>query len=122
MNTADRSLAMVDYALRRRFAFYHVSPKFSSQKFKDWLKNKNGISENNINQIITKMNNVNKAICEDLSKDFEIGHSYFICNDKIDSNNFQKFYDEIIEYEILPLLQEYFIDEESKIDNYKKLL
>lgn len=120
MNTADRSLAMVDYALRRRFAFYHVSPKFNSNKFSEWLKNKNGLKEEDINEIKTKMNNVNALIDEDLNNGFEIGHSYFV--DTIDPKRFRQSYDEIKEYEIIPLIEEYFIDDDNKIEDYKKLL
>ena len=120
MNTADRSLAMVDYALRRRFAFYHVSPKFNTKSFINWLKNKNGLRETDINEIITRMNNVNNSIDDDLNDGFEIGHSYFV--DTIDKDNFKKSYDEIIEYEIKPLIEEYFIDEETKIEYYNDML
>lgn len=120
MNTADRSLAMVDYALRRRFAFYHVSPKFNTKSFINWLKNKNGLREVDINEIITRMNNVNNSIDDDLNDGFEIGHSYFV--DTIDKDNFKKSYDEIIEYEIKPLIEEYFIDEETKIEYYNNML
>ena len=120
MNTADRSLAMVDYALRRRFAFYNVSPKYDSNKFKDWLKKKNGLKEVDINEIITRMKKVNASIVEDLNDGFAIGHSYFV--DTIDPNKFKQSYDEIKEYEIMPLIEEYFIDDSSKIENYKNML
>ncbi len=120
MNTADRSLAMVDYALRRRFAFYHVSPKFNTKKFSEWLRKRNGIKEVDINEIITRMNNVNDSIDEDLNEGFEIGHSYFV--DTIDPTRFKQSYDEIVEYEIMPLIEEYFIDEDSKIEDYKNML
>lgn len=120
MNTADRSLAMVDYALRRRFAFYHVSPKFNSKKFSEWLRNKNGLKDDDINKIITKMNKVNASIVEDLNNGFEIGHSYFV--DTIDPAKFEQSYDEIKEYEIIPLIEEYFIDDDSKIEDYKSKL
>lgn len=120
MNTADRSLAMVDYALRRRFAFYHVSPKFKSKKFSEWLRKKNGLKEVDINEIITRMNNVNVSIDKDLNDGFEIGHSYFV--DTIDPTKFKQSYDEIKEYEIIPLIEEYFIDDDSKIEDYKNML
>lgn len=120
MNTADRSLTMVDYALRRRFAFYHVDPKFNTKSFFDWLMEKNGIKERDINEIITRMNRVNASIDTDLNNGFEIGHSYFV--DTLDKDNFKNSYDNIIEYEIKPLIEEYFIDEKSKIEEYNSML
>lgn len=120
MNTADRSLAMVDYALRRRFAFYHVNPAFGSDEFANWLHNKNGISESNINDLCNKMISVNKSIDDDLGKGFEIGHSYFV--DSLDKDNYLSSYKDIIDYEITPLLEEYWFDEDKKVEEYKNML
>lgn len=119
-NTADRSLSMVDYALRRRFAFYSVTPAFSKPKFKEYLLEKNHLDENQTNEICNKFNKINKLIKEDLGEGFEIGHSYFV--DSIDPDNYQESYDAIINYEIKPLIKEYWFDDESKINEYEELL
>ena len=120
MNTADRSLAMVDYALRRRFAFIQVNPAFNNPKFSNWLIEKNNIKENDVNLLCNKMIALNEAIDDDLGEGFEIGHSYFV--DNLDSNNFTQSYKDIIDYEIIPLLEEYWFDDDTKIADYKQML
>lgn len=120
MNTADRSLAMVDYALRRRFAFIQVNPAFNNSKFSNWLIEKNSINENDVNLLCNKMIALNEAIDDDLGEGFEIGHSYFV--DNLDSNNFTQSYKDIIDYEIIPLLEEYWFDDDTKIADYKQML
>ena len=116
MNTADRSLAMVDYALRRRFAFYHVSPAFEKDEFKKWLMEKNHISEVKVVELCRKMKALNAKIKTDLGKGFEIGHSYFV--DTLNDSEFDTLYDNIIEYEIEPLIGEYWFDEDTKVQEY----
>ncbi len=120
MNTADRSLAMVDYALRRRFAFIQVNPAFNNPKFSNWLIEKNNIKENDVNLLCNKMIALNEAIDDDLGEGFEIGHSYFV--DNLDSNNFTQSYKDIIDYEIIPLLEEYWFDDDTKIADYKQMI
>ncbi|MBC7473277.1 MAG: AAA family ATPase [Candidatus Sericytochromatia bacterium] len=113
MNTADRSLAIVDYALRRRFAFIDIEPAFNTDKFKSFLIEKN-IDETFTNFIIKKFKAINSNIEKDprLGKGYKIGHSYFSSNEKIE--NFKEWYKEIIETEIEPLILEYWFDEEEK--------
>src|SRR5690606_14936784 len=82
MNTADRSLAMVDYALRRRFAFISLQPQFSSPKFKARLVQQ-GLSEQLAAGLIESMEGLNQRIREeatDLGEGFCIGHSFFCVN------------------------------------------
>ena len=112
MNTADRSLAMVDYALRRRFSFIDIQPSFSS-KFKSHLSAL-GVSSRFVSEIITKFQLLNKSINDDknLGAGFEIGHSYF-CSYKRDMNE-REWYNSIIKHEIHPLLNEYWFDNETK--------
>lgn len=120
MNTADRSLSMVDYALRRRFAFYHVNPAFSKDVFKKYLITKNNITVDKVDKLCIDFCKLNDIIKDDLGKGFEIGHSYFV--DSLKKDDFDTSYNSIIEYEIYPLLEEYWFDDEKRIDAYKELI
>ena len=115
MNTADRSLAMVDYALRRRFAFIRLEPAFNNDKLRKYLIEVEKLSSGIVDNIIDKFIKLNEYIKDNLSKDFVIGHSYFI-DQQLDIDNFEDKYNEIINYEIKPLLEEYFYDDEEKIN------
>jgi len=110
MNTADRSLAIVDYALRRRFAFVNIMPSFNDN-FRNHLRSKN-VPENIVELIIERITDLNTKIENDdnLGKWFGIGHSYF-CN--IPDNPSRDWYESIINNEIGPLLREYWFDNES---------
>lgn len=112
MNTADRSLAVVDYALRRRFAFLNIVPTYND-KFKKELLDL-GVDEGIIDQIIVKINALNEEIDEDpnLRKGFRIGHSYF-CNVPKGTGDID-WYNGIIKHEIAPLLEEYWFDSDYK--------
>jgi len=114
MNTADRSLALVDYALRRRFAFVTLEPEFSSDKFRKQLE-KRGADEVLINRIVQRMEALNQAIHDDfhnLGRGYRIGHSFFCPNDGVSAN--EDWYNEVIECEIDPLLHEYWVDDEPR--------
>ncbi len=115
MNTADRSLAMVDYALRRRFCFISLKPQFENEKFKKELKDK-GVSNGLIEKIISKMTNFNEKIANDnnLGPGFKIGHSYFCPYDNIKSE--ENWYRDVISLEIAPLIREYWFDSPEKAE------
>lgn len=120
MNTADRSLALVDYALRRRFSFIDVEPAFDTEAFNNYLA-VNGVSDELISKINYSMNIINNEIERDdieLGKGYKIGHSYF-CN--ISSNNdeesWNSWYKRIIKFEIKPLLEEYWFDNKEKVSD-----
>ena len=113
MNTADRSLAMLDYALRRRFAFYTMNPGFNSDGFRAY---KTKLANDKMDKLIACVENLNNVIAADdsLGEGFCVGHSYF-CNieeatDTILSN--------IVEYELVPLLKEYWFDEPIKVKDW----
>lgn len=112
MNTADRSLALLDYALRRRFAFFEMPPAFDSLGFKRYQTT---ISSIKFDQLIQTVKLLNADIEKDssLGAGFRIGHSYLIKseNEDIDDSWLQS----VVNYEIIPLLQEYWFDEVSKI-------
>jgi len=118
MNTADRSLAMIDYALRRRFCFVEMEPAFGTYAFRKHLVDY-GIHEDLIEKIIMRMNYLNNQIAADgnLGRGFKIGHSYF-CNPSTDEN----WYQSVIEYEINPLIEEYWFDNEEKAQEYMDYL
>ena len=110
MNTADRSLAMIDYALRRRFCFFTMIPGFDSKGFKDYQK---GLNSETFNKLIDLVNELNKRISEDdsLGEGFQIGHSYF-CDQKECTQEWMK---EVVDYEIKPMLKEYWYDNKEEI-------
>ncbi len=110
MNTADRSLAMMDYALRRRFAFISLVPVFG-KKLAVQLQ-KQGISSAFAQKIIQKFTRLNERILADrnLGESFLIGHSYFISEFPVEDE--ESWYDTIIQYEIAPLLKEYGLADE----------
>lgn len=119
MNTADRSLAMVDYALRRRFCFVDLKPAINSDKFNRFLKNKLGVTNNLIHLINSKivaLNDIIKNETKNLGPGFCIGHSYFCSGNGL--STFDKaWFSRIVEYEIAPLLREYWFDNPSKAED-----
>lgn len=117
MNTADRSLALLDYALRRRFAFYNMAPAFASEGFKKYLDSKNNEKLSKLIEVVQK---VNAAITEDdaLGAGFCIGHSYF-CTDTEASDVWLR---NVVNYELIPLLDEYWFDEPVKIQEWSQKL
>lgn len=115
MNTADRSLALVDYALRRRFAFIDLAPEFG-ERFEAHLLEK-GIPQNLVSSIIQNIRRVNTVIEDDpnLGKGFLIGHSYFCQLENLaDWATPEDWYNSIIEWEIAPQLREYWFDNTDK--------
>lgn len=123
MNIADRSLAMVDYALRRRFAFYTIEPRFSHARFDHWLTAKQMPPEL-VQQIRSRMEALNQAIREDksLGRAFQVGHSYFCPK----ASNYQdldsRWYNRVIKTEIIPLLEEYWFDNEIQVEQWSENL
>ena len=107
MNTADRSLAMVDYALRRRFAFVTLDPALHRPEFRAWLAGK-GAPQAFIGQIATLIGTLNEAISaeRDLGPGFRVGHSYFCPTDT--PTDWDAWYRDVVAAEIAPLLEEYF--------------
>lgn len=118
MNTADRSLAMIDFALRRRFRFVTLEPAFESDAFKKYQQ---GINSTTFDKVIERIVDLNKEIKKDpsLGEGFCIGHSYF-CNkeDAKDNDRLRR----IIDYEIIPMIQEYWFDKEGKYKEEAKKL
>lgn len=113
MNTADRSLAMLDYALRRRFAFFEMKPGFDTDGFREYRM---GLESEKFDRLINCVENLNAAIAADesLGEGFCIGHSYF-CNLKKATDQALS---GIVEYELIPLLKEYWFDEPVKVRDW----
>ena len=109
MNTADRSLAMIDYALRRRFSFYEMKPAFDNAVFKYNIIKKH---DTHLDKLIDALKDLNKVIAEDdsLGTGFCIGHSY-LC-DLGDDYDLES----IVEYDIIPMLREYWFDNNERFE------
>lgn len=118
MNTADRSLAMIDYALRRRFSFFDIVPGFDTEGFNKYKEN---LNSETFNQVIDAIKALNAEIAEDdsLGQGFCIGHSYFCNQDSFD----KMWLENVIKYDIEPMLREYWFDnaEKFKKETYKLL-
>lgn len=117
MNTADRSLAMIDYALRRRFSFFDVVAGFNSKGFKKYQESFNNET---FNELIDRVVELNKEITSDdaLGAGFCIGHSYF-CGQKECTDEWLR---EVVEYDIIPMLNEYWFDDKSKCQRWENNL
>lgn len=119
MNTADRSLAMIDYALRRRFSFVEVSPCYTDNGFKQYVKDIDSPTLNSVIEVICRLNEVIRND-DSLGRGFEIGHSYFCnltkqsCTDSLLKG--------IVKYDIIPTLQEYWFDDSKKVEDWSKTL
>lgn len=120
MNTADRSLAIIDYALRRRFSFFDMEPGFESEGFKRYQEK---LESETFDHVITKVQELNKEIATDpsLGSGFRIGHSYFI-NQEDKDNNTDEWVRFIVEYDILPMLREYWFDDDDKLKSWESTL
>ena len=119
MNTADRSLAMLDYALRRRFSFFTMKPGFNTSGFQTY---QDSLKSDAFNKLIACVKQLNSKIAEDISlgEGFCIGHSYF-CGLTPEAANTQTL-SSIVEYELIPLLKEYWFDEPAKIVDWSDRL
>ncbi len=115
MNTADRSLAMLDYALRRRFSFFDIKPGFKTSGFRAYRET---MGSEKFDQLIACVENLNEVITADdsLGEGFSIGHSYF-CNATSGTLDDEWLYS-VVEYELIPLLKEYWFDEPMKLTTW----
>lgn len=117
MNTADRSLAMIDYALRRRFSFYDMEPGFDTEGFQAYQK---GLDNETFDRLIECVRELNRAILKDpaLGTGFRIGHSYF-CNQQECTEEWMK---AVVYYDILPTLREYWFDDSATLKQWENRL
>lgn len=115
MNTADRSLAIIDYALRRRFSFFDVRPAFESPVFIEKIEHHR---DSALPRLLKYVKAINKDIREDdsLGEGFEVGHSYFCVDENTDID--QQWIKSTVEYSLIPLLKEYWFDDPDKVEEW----
>lgn len=118
MNTADRSLAVLDYALRRRFGFFHLHPGFGSVGFSRWQQE---VGSPILDKLVTVIAGLNQAIAEDpaLGPGFAVGHSYLA---KPQGEADDAWLSSVVEDELVPLLEEYWFDEPGKAEEWTSKL
>lgn len=109
MNTADRGLALIDYALRRRFAFFEMPSAVGTQRFDEYIASKGNAK---LSKLVEAVADLNKTICADdaLGRGFAIGHSYFCLADPVSDEDVEL----VVDYELAPLLEEYWFDSPKK--------
>lgn len=123
MNVADRSLALVDLALRRRFTFVDLEPTFGDP-WRSWMREQGGVDDNHLRKIEQRMTALNEVIAADqsLGKQFRLGHSYVTTppGDRIDDP--VTWFREVVETEIAPLLREYWFDQTRTAEDQARRL
>ena len=115
LNTADRSLAMIDYALRRRFSFVEMEPAINKL-----IEVRKIDPASKLGKLLDEVKNLNDDIKGDasLGSGFRIGHSYFCNNDAVTDANLSN----VVEYEIIPMLEEYWFDNPTKAADWSERL
>lgn len=123
MNIADRSIAIVDFALRRRFAFIELEPSLGSE-WQEWVIKNCGLDDKLAHEIAKRMSTLNEAISSDprLGKHFRIGHSYVTPSFFLPPGESEKWFRHVVETEIGPLLEEYWFDSSEEARKAKALL
>lgn len=123
MNIADRSLALVDLALRRRFAFIDLEPTLG-KPWHDWVQSKNGIDSLVLKEIDSRISALNNEISADasLGAQFRVGHSYVTPAVGMNITDAKEWFSEVVETEIGPLLDEYWFDNLDKSQSAQKRL
>ena len=114
MNTADRSIALIDYALRRRFAFFDMPPAFGTEGFRSYQES---LASEPLNRLIDKVVELNAEIASDptLGKGFRIGHSH-LCGRKGAPVDWLR---AVVDFDIIPMLEEYWFDDEDRVRNWE---
>ena len=117
MNLADRSLAIVDFALRRRFAFADLRPQFNSA-WRTWVHDKNGIDDGFLRRLGSRIEALNTRIADDrsLGDQYRIGHSFFTPANAQKIGEPQVWLTGVVEQEIRPLLAEYWFDDPARVE------
>jgi 5-methylcytosine-specific restriction protein B len=114
MNSADRSIAFVDYALRRRFYFKEFYPDTNKDILVKWFANNQSIADSTA--VINLLDQLNMRISEQIGREYQIGYSYFMIKD-LDKIKLKR----LIEYAIIPLVEQYFFGRKQKVEEIKQL-
>ena len=111
MNLADRSLAIVDFALRRRFAFFDLEPALND-RWRSWVNKEAGIPTEFLDDVARRINALNDKVGSDpnLGEQFRIGHSHVTPMPGMDIADPARWFADVIESEIAPLLRDYWFD------------
>lgn len=122
MNIADRSLALVDLALRRRFGFASLKPLLG-ERWREWIISEYDLDESLVDNIKDRMSELNHEIGKDLGEQYRIGHSYVTPTTPLEPNETKEWFEQVVRTEIGPLLDEYWFDSPEKArEQCKKLL
>ena len=121
MNIADRSLALIDLAFRRRFAFATLEPRLG-EKWRKWVVEKSGVDPDMAPEIEQRLMDLNRAIAESLGNHFRIGHSYVTPTHRLKPGLTRDWFIEVAKTEIGPLLEEYWFDSPETAKNALKRL
>jgi 5-methylcytosine-specific restriction protein B len=123
MNVADRSLALVDLALRRRFAFVSLTPRMDTE-WRQWCREKCGLGDDLIAAIQGRLTHVNRMIADDrsLGVQFQLGHSFVTPTERLSADTGWDWFHQAVVTEIEPLLNEYWFDQPAKVDEARALL
>jgi 5-methylcytosine-specific restriction protein B len=123
MNVADRSLAMVDYALRRRFAFATLKPQYDRALYRQWLLDR-AMNPDLVKLIVDRMTALNQEIKEDplLGENYQIGHSFFCPKGDNFAGLDKHWFHGVVRTEIVPLLKEYWFDNQAKAETAERRL
>ncbi|RBP97288.1 AAA family ATPase [Bifidobacterium aemilianum] len=111
MNTTDRSIAMMDYAMRRRFTFYDLKPGFETKEFMEYIENR---EDERLSRVVSAVRSINDVIELDdsLGEGFKIGHSFFCNIEDEDSDCLNR----VVRYELEPLIREYWFDRKEQCE------
>lgn len=122
MNIADRSLALVDLALRRRFAFVTLEPRFG-ETWRNWVIDKCGIDSALVRDIERRIDELNQRIADTIGSQYCVGHSYVTPTRRLDSGTTREWFKQVAETEIAPLLNEYWFDSSKTAkENYDRFI
>ena len=123
MNVADRSLALVDLALRRRFTFVDLEPTFGDP-WRSWMHEQGGVDDHHLRKIEQRMTALNEDIAADqsLGRQFRVGHSYVTTPPGARIDDPVTWFREVVETEIAPLLREYWFDQARTAEDQARRL
>ena len=123
MNIADRSLALVDLALRRRFAFETLKPRLNAL-WRNWVVNELSVDDKLVDDIQRRMARLNDSIAgaHGLGKQFRVGHSYVTPTRRLAPGETRAWFKVVVETEIVPLLEEYWFDDADRVEKERDAL